>query len=322
MTILFLGNTPADFGAVDASNVTTTTGRDTAYSPNSINGRNTSNFMINLPASTGAIWLHFRFAATSVSGTGSAGLIFTDASANIIAEVVRNTNTSNLYARVYGSTPVNGATGSLTANAVNFVDVKLSVGSSGGSITMELYINGVLASTATATNSGTVKGQPVQISYVNQGFAGNNDAYLSEVIVTSEESTIGARLATLLPSSAGAFADMTGTVASLADYDSLTGVVSDAAAERFNAIMSAYGGAASPASIRGVFLKSHATQSGGAPTKLAHSLRLGSTNYDGTPQTVVSGAPILTEWATNPNTGVAWTTAALAALEGGLLSAA
>lgn len=77
-----------------------------------------------------------------------------------------------------------------------------------------------------------------------------------------------------------------------------------------------------PTSIRGVYLKTFAQQSGVASTKLAHSLRIASTDYDVADQTISSGAPIMTEWVNNPNTGVTWVTAALAALEGGLKSAA
>ena len=127
----------------------------------------------------------------------------------------------------------------------------------------------------------------------------------------------------LEPVSAGSFSAWNGSVAALADADPASGVNTNSVAARFNSVFSVYAGPASPASVRGLFLKANGNQAGGsAPSQLNQSLRIGGTNYDGSPQAMVPGQGNIHEWANNPATSAPWLTAAFASLEGGLLSAA
>ena len=329
MAIVNLGNNPSDFG-LDASTVSTSaTGRDTNYSPSSILAPRSTSLSLEIPTTGTDYWFHWRMYMNNVglgnsSGTG-AGFSVYDTNGVLICQLAKtSTSNYNHFVRIFGSSTVTNGTALALANSGTYtIDVKLTVGGSGGSIVMELYLNGTLHSTSTATNSGTVKTQPrmATLDFAQNLNTGSTGVNFTEIIVATDESTVGARLATLEPSSAGAFSAMTGTVAALADSDTASGVFATAAAQRFNSVFSAYAGAASPSSIRGVFLKAKATAGGGSPSQLNQSIRIGGVNYDGVAATPVPGRSVVHEWANNPATSAPWVTAALAALEGGLLAA-
>ncbi len=329
MTILNLGNTPADFGLPASVVSTAATGRDAAYSPSSLLCPFGQGATVNIPANAGTdYWFHFRIHFNNI-GTGSdsgAALVIRDAAGVAIFDLNDTAGSTYVHTpRVFGSSTVSGTNFTFVTNTTYTLDFKVTVGASAGNIVVEMYVNGALHTSVTAVNSGTVKTKPrlMTLDFAKMIAVAGTGINYSEIIVAVDESTIGARLATLEPASAGAFAQMTGTVAALADADTATGVTSTAVAQRFNSIFSAYGGAASPASVRGVFLKSQARQAGAvAPTQLSQSIRISATNYDGAAQAILPGVDNIHEWANNPNTAAPWLTAALAALEGGLLSAA
>lgn len=156
MTILFVGNTPADLGVPAAALVTTSTFRDTAYVPNSLNMA-VSDFNINLPTSTGDIWYHMHWYTGGSAGSSYAdGMVFKDAAGNIAAHISKNTASASIFVAANGSTWVKGANYTPPNDTFVALDVKVSVGGSGGSITIEMYANGILVSSATATNSGSL----------------------------------------------------------------------------------------------------------------------------------------------------------------------
>ena len=327
MAILFVGNTPADLGQPASALSTSASGRDSAYSPSSVLCADGSGAVMNIPVNAGTdFWFHFRCFWDNV-GDGSSsgpgiGLRITDAAGNVICDHNKTSGTSyNHFLRVLGTTTVQNGTGHLFAsNNTYTVDIKLTVGAS---ITAELYINGALHSTSIVANGGTAKGQPRRLilDYAHSLNPGSTGVNYSEVIIAVDESTVGARLATLEPVSAGAFSAWTGTQAALADADTASGVFATAAAQRFNSVFSAYAGAAAPASVRGLFLKSQARQAGAvSPTQLNQSIRIGGVNYDGAAQAILPGVATMHEWANDPATSAPWLTTAWAALEGGLLA--
>lgn len=326
MAILFVGNTPADFALPPTALNTGATGRDAAYSPSSVLTMNQS-AIINIPVNGGTdFWFHFRCHWNNVSsgtssGTGT-GFRIVDGAGNAICD--HNKTSGNNYQhflRVLGTTNVQNGTGYLFVNNTSYtLDIKLTVGAN---ITAEFYVNGSLHSTSTVANGGTVKGQPrrLLLDYSFNLSNGSTGIHYSEVIVAVDESTLNARLATLEPASAGAFSAWTGSPAALADADPGSGAFATSVGQRFNSVFSAYGGAGTPSSIRGVFLRSHAGQAGGSPNQLNQSIRIGGTNYDGAALAISPGVPVMHEWANDPATSAPWLTAALAALEGGLLAA-
>lgn len=330
MAVLFVGNTPADL-ALPASVIdTATTGRDTAYSPYSLRCSGHTP-VINIPANGGTtFWFHFRAHFNNVSnGSGTAStstILCYDANGNIIFDLIKNVNTYQSYLRLYASSLLNRSAQPffLLNNITYFFDFEITVPASGGTMTARWYVNGALVNEIIGTNSGTVKTQPRQLVnnaslFLSNGSTGIN---MSEFIVTVDEPTLGMRLATLDPTSAGADAAWGGTLASLTDNDTGTGIVSLNPNERFSAIYSAYAGPSSPAGIRGLYLKAHPGLIAGGPTRLDQPVRISSAYYDGTAETVVSGEPLMRELTVNPATSAPWTPAAFAALEAGVRSAA
>lgn len=331
MAILNLGNLPGDFGLPASALSTSATGRDSAYSPSSILC-NFQNIIIPMDATAGTdFWFHWRHHMNNVGTGNSSGsgtvLRITDRNGNIVFDIQKTTTASYTFAiRILGSTNVQSGTTFQLFNSTTYTfDLKLVIPASGGTLVAEWYINGTLHSTVSATNSGTVKVRPRNLindmpSFINGGSTGIN---FSEIIVAEGESTIGARLATLEPSSAGNYAQWDGTIAALADGETASGISSRTVGHRFNSIMSAYGGAGSPATVRGLFLKANANQAGAsAPTQLNQSLRIGGVDYDGSAKAIVPGMGVIHEWANNPATSAPWATAAWAALEAGVLAAA
>lgn len=323
MAILFVGNTPLDVGLPASVVSTAATGRDAAYSPSSLLCKS-QNPVIPIPVNGGTeFWIHFRKFVNSAgtgNGTGSAAIYRCfDGSGNLIFDINKSVNTINGTLRVYGSATVSGPTYNHATDIEYTYDLRVVVGPSGGTITVDWFINGTLFCSVSATNSGTVKTQPRTFnmdlpSNLITAAVGIN---YSEMIVAVDESTIGMRLATLEPASAGAWAQWTGSVSSLADSNTGTGLEAIAAGHRFTSIFSAYAGPSSPAGIRGVYLKALAAQSGLPPSQIDQFVRIAATNYDGALQTPSPSVPIVREMTLNPDTGLPWAVAALAALEAG-----
>jgi hypothetical protein len=330
MTIQYLASTPQEVGLDASAWSTSVTGRDTVYSAGSILALNqTLSVPIGVVSATD-YWFHMRVYYNNV-GTGTSSvqtpiIQFYDSVGNLIGEMWKYaTYNYGIGIRLYGSSIISGPYFTPVTNTTYTYDIRLIIPGSGGTMTMEFYVNGTLHSSVTATNSGTVKGKPfIMLSTIQNALSvGSTGINYSEIIAATDESTINARLATLTPVSAGAFSEWTGSQATLADVDSASGVSVASNAKRFNSVFSAYGGPGTPSSIRGVFLKAAGSQAGAiAPTQLNQSLRIGGINYDGTAQAMVPGRGNIHEWAINPATSAAWLTANLVSLEGGLLSAA
>lgn len=326
MAILFVGNTPADVGLLPGTVSVAAAGRDAAYSPSSVLC-DYVNPTVAIPVNGGtSFWVHWREMMNTASNGAGTGQIpvfrCLDGGGATICDILKGVNDHDCLLRVFGSATVSGAEYIFSTDVAYTHDLKITVGPSAGTIVVEWYINGVLWSSVTATNSGTVKTQPRTFSF-DRGSSlpgAALGANYSEFIVAVDEPTIGLRLATLQPTSAGDLTAWTGTVASLADSDGATGIQSIAAGQRFTSILSAYAGPSSPAGIRAVILKALAAESGLAPQQIDQIFRIATTNYDGSLVTPVPGVPLYREAVNDPNTGLPWHPAALAALQVGFRS--
>jgi hypothetical protein len=286
---------------------------------------------INLKtAAASVMWLHFRFISNGYNSTnataGSTWFAFQDDVGNDIAGVYVSSTSNTLVARAIGDTTVTGATFNKIDATVYTFDVQLTVNST--NIIINLYSGGSLISSATAANSTGHKLMPKHVKFDHANVfrvTANVNAYLSysEFIVTDNENTIGWRVAALKPNAAGNYTTgWIGNYTKVADFDPATGCGTDTALNRMSWAPSAYGGVSSPTSIRGLFLKANAQVSGTGPQKLNQFLRIASTDYDGTDQTVIPGYQTVQEFANNPNTTVPWTTTDFASMEFGIKSAA
>jgi hypothetical protein len=267
----------------------------------------------------------FTNAIGSPNGVSSGSILsIYDGASNKIFDFFKATNIYDMSPRLYGATTSVGASYPIITGFTYYVDIALTIPGSGGTMVVEIFINGVSIGTLTATNTGTVKGQPrqMQITFANLLDVVATGINFSEFIATVDESTIGLRLATFEPSSAGSETNWIGTTASIADVDSGSGISTINANDRFTSIFTAYGGPTSPAGFRGLFLKATPGSSSGGPTQLDQHVKISSTDYDGTPATVVTGIPQMREMALNPATSGQWDIGSFAALEAGVRAVA
>jgi hypothetical protein len=320
MTILFVGNVPSDFGLPPTTYSTLATGRDTAYTISSLAIPGLVQATINLPAYTGTFWLHAVIRASTVSSSlTDSSFVFRDAAGVAVADLRRDQNVKVFRIRSLGDTTVQGG-GSITLLDATVYTLDIRVEVTASVINTELFVNGTSVSTATAANTVGGKGVPRKVEMVNTMVTTSGTLVMSEVICANE-STVGMRLLQRAPSTAGTFSDWSGALANLADNDSNTVVVSDAAGERLSFGLTAYGGPGSPASIRAVVANTAARRVSGTPSQLAHFVRIGGTNYDLADAAVTVGEVVRQVWDQNPATSTPWTVASLSAIEVGIKSA-
>lgn len=329
MSILFVGNQVDDFGAawVD-STATTNTARDTAFSPSAMlftapsGNDDSSPGFINLSANpSGDVWLHFRYrtpVTTNSAVTDGHILSFRSATGDLLARF--DALDGNYRAHASGDTAVFGSNFALAAATVMTFDIKLTVGAN---IVIEIYQNGVLASSATAANTGN-KGlcRQVVFDFFDVQSIANHTIHLSEVILTDEaESTIGWRLATFTPTSQGFYNEWAGDFSHITNGQDGRFILSTAANQKESWINSNYGGPGSPASIRAVVAKFHSDKGPTGPQNIVPFLRIGSVDYEAASQVADFSTRQLGVWSQNPATASNWTVAALSGLEIGVKSA-
>lgn len=330
MTILFVGNTSADFTGtvvqlVDrSSNMTTSFNsvRSTGFSPNFLRAQADpdAGYVFSAPhlAPVGDYWLHFRIQVPgAINGTGADGHLVHvfDANNAIVGGI--DVEDGTLRARAAGVFGTGMATASF---AVYAVDLQIIV--TGTQITTNLHINGTQVSTATVAST---LGKPVLTSFTNNDLSSGAPQFdtrfaaYSEFIITDDEPTLGWRLATLEPVAAGHHTALDGVVSGLltnGDGQSLTGEIG----EKASWTISAYNGPSSPAGgIRAVIAKTKSNKGFVGPQNVRPFLRIAGTDYEAsniTPNAALSGEQAVFD--VNPATGLPWTTAELAGIEQGI----
>ena len=326
MAILTVSNIAMDFGGL-ATDTTSTAERDSAYSPTglSVNSTQPIGLAWDSPAVSDDTWFHFR-TRTDSNHTSSAADGYWLTFKNAIGQNVARIDVSNgqIAAEAHGDAIVTGTYFTLGGSTKVTLDVLVSF--AGGNITVSVYTSGspTPISTATAANV-SAKAKPVLAFFDNNDISSSSNAtwYYSEFIVTDGEDTRGWRLATLEPNTDGNYTAWTGGASELGDTDAATLAQSGAGGERVSWNPTAYGGPASPSSIRAVVGKANVARGdASSPSQVTQFLRIASTDYDGAAQVLAEGEQkaVLEVWDNNPNTASPWNTTDLAALEMGLLS--
>lgn len=329
MPVLLLTNNPNDWQQIThITRSTATAGRDAAYQPHYIAHQTTAgggrSARTDHPqGATDNYWLHCRLrTATNAVGTNADGHFLRIWGPNNELVAALDVLDGVLRAQA-GAVTVAG----LTYSADTTYEIDLNVRTANSDplnvTVVRLYVNGTLIATA-STNA--VLPRPAFITWdwdtvINSG---NGESYVSEVVATDNEQTIGWRVAKLTPGAVGALAQWDGNVASLDDATRNTSVTSDAAGERLDFAFSAYGGAATTTKCRGVFVKSNARRGPTGPNTLKHFLRKGGINYDNAANHVldpVQNRIVISDFAVNPETGLPWNTADIGGFTAGLLSA-
>lgn len=300
-------------------------GFDPDYAPEAIGIYHTSSeenigFRIDTPTPSGDYWFHCRMQFTNTAASTVDGHLwdFYDANDDLIARVDFLNGFG--WAEVYGDTTEEGNSFSFPLFLTGMCDVMIST--SGGNLTMEIYLNGGVVSSATAANTGGV-GPCTYMTATHDDMVtspNSNEAWIfySEIIVTDNEPTIGLRLATMRPDSQGDDNDMTGSPLDLNNNDGLT-ISTDTVGHRESWNLSAYNGPASPTSVRALVTKTRSRKGVTGPQSVRHYLRIGTTNYDAASTiTPANNSPEMTVWDTNPATTSAWATSDFTGLQQGV----
>lgn len=334
MTILFVGNSLSDFFAdvgtsADMDSVTTGDGiRDPLYTHNEIScrvARDESNpFNIALGGIYDDVWLHFRMRYAQdpnrINGSFIKFIAGAMPSDPYLGRILHNK--SFLGTAVQDSSSEQEDYGNLQPIDLfeATFDIRMRVGASN---TLDLYVNGSLVSSSTIVNDTAFTGiqhinfQQQDMS-INYPFAEDNTRF-SEFIVTQGESTIGWRLAQLLPAGAGYYDDFVGSYADIADDNFTTAVSAGLVDSRISAALSTYNGPATSANVRAVIAKSMVSRGDVGPTSFKHFLRHGATDYEGANTPVgIDNQNYMTVWDVDPATSAPWDTATFSSMETGL----
>jgi len=304
-------------------NTAVTAAYDSSYVPNSVE------YATNVAGGFGwgtaltDVWIHMGF---YVEGTGFQGgtstdgewfrVIDTQGRTIAYADLLNGTLTWGVSDN--GSTFTAVATLTLPSNNTRTeIDVRVQVNSGGNNIA-SIYYDGILISTQTRAWASATGIQHVALT--NQDT--NAVLHYSEVMVADED-TRGLRMSMMDPDAAGTVEDWDGAYTDWQTRGDGLVVSTPTAAERHHSNLAAYAGPASPTSVRGVFVQTHAKAGATGPTQIDGSLRISTTNYDASDAKVpVDGGPTVFEFTNDPATAIAWDTADFAALQAGLLSVA
>lgn len=317
MAVIFATNTARDVLGDTVQFTGTAQARDTNYTDEEvevtvggvITGRMTIPNRIFEETDIEEIWVHCRIKTNStISNGGADGLFFTVQGGAFTNTLTLDLNNGDINAECSGG--VNGAVWSPVGLTVYDIDLHLKCSTTTG-LFIRLYVDGVLVSESTSTsNRGPIRS--VSFDMIDAGQSGvSEEIYFSEIIVDDAQSTIGCRLHTAKPNTAGFYSEMTGSVTDIQDADDSNVLIADANGERFSWDPPAYtGDVSSGTNVRTVFVQSNTTMAvdGEGPDKLTHFLRIGSTDYFGTQELPGGGAPSLnqTNFDTDPSTGLDW----------------
>jgi len=316
--ILHLGHQPTDISGISGLLNTAAGGFDPTLDVNAIRFSGSRPFQVPFsighPAPAGDLWLGFRYVppnadANVIPDAVSNFLEFFDAQTNIVAQIRPLQATNRYHAIAHGDTSVQGSSSYIAANGQpQWVDVRVAVGAD---VTIELFVEGVLHSAATAANTGA-KGKPVRVVFANSNLHGayqNRIWSYAHIAILDGVSTIGRRFVRRTPHAIASFSQMSGSIDALRDSDIATRVASSAAGQRMSFSLTGPTGPASVSAIAGVHLKQIAQAGTDGPDATAGFLRIAGTNHDAAPEAVPVLAPkaVYSSWALNPVDASPWT---------------
>lgn len=324
MSEIFSGSFAENLG-VPAYHSTAATGRDATMTDAQVafpqTGEHSIGWAINLASSTN-LWFHWRMHAVEVKNISTGSSLFrvgTTGTTSPWAEI-RHSGTAAFVAGVQeGGQDNTGAVWTPQSGVTYTIDVNVRWTSL--TLSLDFYVNGGLVSSAARAFSTA---NPFTSFFISNALGrrstGSNPIYMSEFLMASA-STLGARVQTLRPSSAGQYAQWAGSPSNVNDFDPLTGITANAP----GLIASRVHTAALAGTVRAV--RPWAYQIGAQPPRVSPCFRIGGTDYfaaspvaPGAANTHPSVASVA--FATNPATGAAWTTSDLAAIDSGFRSEA
>ncbi len=275
------------------------------------------------PSSVEETWFHFKFYPGLTSFNGGE-LLFSgyDAANHLLFALSKATNdfTPNINLKVYNGNTVLNVNSSfpITAGIMNNIDIKFTVNLV--TIAVDLYINGGLAASLSFGTNPNSYGKPNKFR-LSTAFTSGADAYsfFSEIFVTETDSRNG-KLHLLRPTGAGALNDWIGSLATLVDEDSASGITTTEPNAPQTTLLTPYVG---PSNISNVAIITSTSRGINSPTKLKHLMRVSGINYESAELPVDPSLQYnITDFAINPATSLPWDSADLSAIETGFLSVA
>jgi len=326
MSILNVGNTQAELAGRTLLD-TDPTRFDPAYSPNAValpvdRLAFAQPLDVKFPAPVGDLWIHFQIFTPSFGNPSFVDGFWFDIRDDQDRPLVGiDVLDLNWHTEAYGQSDVEGADFAIPENAPVPVDIRVAHGVTNE---IEIYISGALMSRAATNNDG--RGAPVRMYLPHHTFteSGGQTVTYSELIVTDGEPTLGWRLATNTPGSAGFHTGWSGTVADLADSDLSTFMTAANPGERFSWNPAPYTGPDLPGGVRALCAKAQAQRGFDGPQNFRQFVRVNGTDYDSPQSSPVGELQIgeLHVWDENPETLAAWATADIANIEIGIASEA
>jgi hypothetical protein len=329
--ILHLGHQPNDIAGISGLLSTAAGGFDPTLDINAIRHTGSSTysapFSLSVAEPAGDLWLGFRYMppngdANSINRTEASFLEVYSATNVLLAQIKPITTTNRYHAIAAGDTSVQGSSSYTAPNGQpQWIDVRVAVGAA---ITIELYVEGVLQTVATAANTSG-KGKPRHVVFANTALHGSTSSRTwsyAHIAALDGVSTIGRRFVRRSPNAIASFNQMVGSIDALRDGDIATRVASTAAGQRMSFSLTGPTGPASVSAIAGVHLKQIAQGGTDGPDAIAGFLRIGGVNHDATPETVpdLAPKPVYSSWAVNPVDASPWDASTLPT-EVGIVSA-
>lgn len=280
------------------------------------------------PAVAGNVtWFHFRtFFSSSLNstrGTTDFFNIYDDQGYALVRLQKSGTGTDYVpffLARIYDP---NGTTNAASAipmvrGRINTIDIRYE--KTGLGINLQVYQNSALVINLTIGSNPTNTRKPRRIAlshcYASISYSAQ---YYSEIIVADDD-TRNARLNLLRPNSTGHYEDWIGSIGTLVDDDSTTGMSTLAPNQRHTLGLPVYTGSQI---ISNFVATSLTTRGNNSPTGLKHILRRSGVDYEGPTHVVDFGLNYtITDFKINPSTSLPWVAADLNAIETGFLSVA
>lgn len=329
MTVLFAGGRLDSLQVISGTATEVTTGGtfDSAYcdASTNLNGntaivqalfRDAANAPVSVTSGE-SVWAHFDFANASY-GTGTMSWLV-DSSLNPWV-AIRGAGT-NLFGLYYnsgtGASPVWTLIGStFTITSLQTMDLRVSLGAPH---TAELYMGSTLMASGTFTQAALTELRALRII----GPSGTN-ARFSQILITKDRSTIGAKVRYSRPNGAGGNSQWTGALSNVNEAINNDATL-DSTTVAGNRQTYAMGDVTVPANyaIVSVFHFIRGKNDGAAPGNIKSVVRQGSTNYDyadNVPGISTGYGPLPARYDNDPATGLPWTQSGFNSAEFGYLS--
>lgn len=322
--ILHLGHQPADLSGVEAADLSTASGRfDPALDNNGL--EYTVNLEIGpsfgLPIAepvSDEVWLQLRtvFAQNINGGLSSTNKYFLqvrDIGGVVLCGIEASASGSGYRLRAWANdaSPNYGAYAPWSAGNAYWIDVKVEI--VGSDITLSLYMNEVLVSTATGSRpggSGKPRGFLFEWWPMRRTTTTSTTSYIAHFAVLDGVSTLGRRFARLRPAAAGEYEQWTGDPANLGGGGIMNAIIATAPGQRTSFTLA---GPTLPAhtAIAGLHLAGRASGGSSVP-QIAPFVRIDSVDYDGDLEPISTDVSFYClTLEENPETDSPWTEATL-----------